>query len=210
MKAITPSKRLLTSSFVAALFAMAILSAFAGAAIAASASTGGSCPNAKDITDFVEADNVAAIFSNTGNTTTYKFISLTDESSINAGLIKYCVYPNPAAQPSSINVQAKDPDGDLWLYSVSPRNFSFVRPGGNKTNIPLDGTTTVMGTATWKTVPTDQIILLHINDPGCALIFTAAKARAPASLNQQMRSVMSATAKPTQLTTRCLLVPPTV
>ena len=46
--------------------------------------------------------------------------------------------------------------------------FDFERKGGSGDNLPFDGTTQTMGTATWSSgkVPTKQIILCHINDPG--------------------------------------------
>jgi hypothetical protein len=56
-------------------------------------------------------------------------------------------------------------NGAKWISSKGSNNFAFVRPGGDKTNIPLDGTSKTMGTATWTTIPTDQTIVLHINDP---------------------------------------------
>ena len=44
-------------------------------------------------------------------------------------------------------------------------DFGFSRPGGDPTNIPLDGTTGIaIGSATWANVPTKQTIVLHIND----------------------------------------------
>ena len=101
------------------------------------------------------------------NTTTYTFSSLTNENPSRGvpGLIKYCVYPSPTSQPTAIAVQAKGANNAKWISSKGSNNFAFVRPGGDKTNIPLDGKTTTMGTATWTTPPTDQTIVLHINDP---------------------------------------------
>ena len=158
----------LTSSFVAALFALATLFALAAPAGAAAAPKTGSCPGINSLGDFVLDSNVGAIFSNNGNTTTYTFISFVNENSKNGvpGLIKYCVYPDPAAQPQSIHVDATGDDGSQWISGKDSQDFFFGRPGGNKTNIPLDGTATVMGTATWtdQTLPDDQVILLHIAD----------------------------------------------
>ena len=170
MKSITPWKRLLTIPIVTALFALATLFAFAGAAVAASAPPIGTCPNSNALRNFQAADNVAAFFSNTSSTTTYTFVSLTNESPVNGvpGLIKYCVYPIPATQPTSVDPQAQGENGAFWVSGKDSKDFMFVRPAGDPSNIPLDGktTTTKMGTATWSSVPTDQFILLHINDPG--------------------------------------------
>jgi hypothetical protein len=71
-------------------------------------------------------------------------------------------------------VAATGANGAKWLSAKVSNNFAFVRPGGDKTNIPLDGKTTTMGTATWSTVPTSQDIILHINDPAtCASLYGA-------------------------------------
>lgn len=55
-------------------------------------------------------------------------------------------------------------EGSAWIARTSQDHFSFVRPGGDPTNIPLNGATTTMGTATWSSLPTSQTILLHITD----------------------------------------------
>ncbi len=151
---------LILTTMTAALFAIV------AAAGPASAAPGSACPNTNALGDFQAADNVAASFSNSGTTTTYSFTSLVNENPVGGvpGLVKYCVYPNPAASPNSIHVDAHGANGDLWNYTLGADSFAFVRPSGNKSNIPLDGTTTEMGTATWTTLPTDQTILLHIAD----------------------------------------------
>lgn len=81
------------------------------------------------------------------------------------GLILYCVYSNPPAQPGAIDVQATGANGADWIFKAGSGVFSFVRPDGNPSNIPFDGTITEIGSATWSVVPRDQTILLHINDP---------------------------------------------
>ncbi len=144
------------------------LVAIAGAAGPAAAATSSTCPGAGALANFQVASNVAASFSNSGSTTTYTFSSLTDEHPAGGvpGLIKYCVYPSPAAPPTSVTVTATGANGSEWISRTGPSSFAFARPRGNPTNIPLDGTQGVaMGTATWSTVPASQTILLHINDP---------------------------------------------
>jgi hypothetical protein len=125
------------------------------------------CPSSKAVGNFKTASIVGADFSNNSNITTYFFSSLTDESPVDGvpGLINYCVYPSPATMPTGIDPQAKGADGEPWLANQGSGGFSFGRPHGDPSNIPLDGTGTTMGTATWDTAPTDQTILLHINDP---------------------------------------------
>lgn len=135
------------------------------------------CPNGNALGTFQPAVDVTADFSNNGNVTTYGFASLRDEHSNGGvpGLIKYCVYTSPAARPTAITVAATGANGAQWTFKTDSGDFSFGRPDGNPTNIPLDGTSTLIGTATWGVVPDDQTILLHINDPGvCASLYGGA------------------------------------
>lgn len=159
---------------LAAVTATTTLFAIAGAAGPAAAAASNGCPASKTVGTLPTASNVAAGFSNSGSTTTYTFSSLTNEHPVGGvpGLIKYCVYPSPSALPASHTVAAVGADGTPWVYGTGSNNFAFVRPGGDKTNIPLDGKTTTMGTATWSTLPASQTIVLHINDPTvCASLY---------------------------------------
>jgi hypothetical protein len=149
---------------------MAIL--FGGARLASA--QGASCPASGALKNFQVASNVGAFFSNSGLVTTYTFASLTDENPVGGvpGLIKYCVYPSPASQPT-LEPQTTGADGTIWTIATGSKNFAFARPAGNPSNIPLDGQITVMGTATWPTpAPSVQTILLHISDAAvCASIY---------------------------------------
>jgi hypothetical protein len=162
---------------LAAVTATTTLFAIAGTAGPAAAAASSGCPASKTVGTLPTASNVAAGFSNdtTTKTTTYTFSSLTNEHPVGGvpGLIKYCVYPSPSTLPASHTVAAKGADGTPWGYGTGSNNFAFVRPGGDKTNIPLNGTTNIpMGTATWSTLPASQTIVLHINDPTvCASLF---------------------------------------
>ena len=151
------------------------LFAIAGTAGSAAAAIGTGCPGSKVASSLPTATNVTATFSNNGNVSTYVFSSLTSENPASGvpGLIRYCVYPtNPSASPTAITVQAHGDNGALWLSAKGKGNFAFVRPGGNGSNVPLNGTATTMGTATWNTVPAKQAIVLHINDPSaCAGLY---------------------------------------
>jgi hypothetical protein len=141
------------------------LFAIAGTAGPAAAAAGNGCPPSKTAGSTATASNVTASFANSGNTTSYTFSSV-NENPVGGvpGLIKYCVYPSPSTLPTEHTVSATGANGAPWLYGKGSNNFAFLRPGGNKTNIPLDGNTTTMGTATWGTLPDSQIIILHIND----------------------------------------------
>lgn len=170
----TPWKRLLAISVLAALFVLAsAISAAAGPKSSAHSST---CPDSNALASFQTYDNVAAAFANnvSTTTTTYYFFSLANETPIDGvpGLIKYCVYPSSDTPTAAINVEATGANGDLWTSRGGSPDFSFGRPHGNPTNIPLDGGSMRMGTATWDNFPSDQTILLHINDPAvCASIY---------------------------------------
>jgi hypothetical protein len=128
----------------------------------------GNCPKS---TNLATANNVGASFENdeATKTTTYKFESFINEHPVGGvpGLIKYCVFPTPTtATTTKITPLAHGDNGALWTFSnkKGSGNFSFTRPGGNASNIGLDGTDEVMGTATWASLPTGQTIVLHIND----------------------------------------------
>jgi hypothetical protein len=116
-----------------------------------------SCPS--NLKNILAADNVGAFFTVNADTATYTFSSLQPENPVNGlpGLVGYCVYTDTAP----IQVKATH---DAWKADQNSGNFSFVRPAGEKSNIPLDGTSTVVGTAKWAgTLPTSQTILLHIS-----------------------------------------------
>ncbi len=150
------------------------LFAIAGTAGPVAAATSTGCPRTKTASTVPTASNVTAGFSNSGNVSTYTFTSLKNEDPVGGvpGLIKYCIYPAPKSSPTGITVTAHGDNGALWLSGTGKGNFAFVRPGGNKSNIGLDGSTTTMGTATWATLPAGQTIVLHINDPAaCAKLY---------------------------------------
>lgn len=125
------------------------------------------CPASQALGNFLADANVAAGFNTSSNTATYWFASLTNENPVNGvpGLIKYCVYSS-AATPTTIIPVATGADGAAWTANLGAKAFSFGRPNGDPSNIPLNGAGTpiTIGTASWTTVPSDQSILLHIND----------------------------------------------
>ncbi len=142
------------------------------------------CPSLAAIGNFPVANGFSVSHSESGLTSTYTFQS-PDQTSTNGvpGLIEYCIYPSqPPANPSSIVVDAslKGADGSPWVTSSHKTQgyFSFERPNGDPTNLPYRATAYTIGTATWPlapscspgypgcpNAPTNQIILLHINDP---------------------------------------------
>src|SRR5262245_61548907 len=135
---------------------------------------GGGCPSINAINNFLPSnDGLAAAFtlSDTNSdtildTATYSFTS-NDESPTDGvpGLIEYCVYPSqPPGNPNSATASY-----DSWnaVFGAIQGFFAFKRPDGNPSNVPFDGTTQPMGTATWNApsaAPGTQTILLHIND----------------------------------------------
>ena len=165
--------RLLAVS-LAAVTATTTLFAIAGAAGPAAAATSSGCPASK--TGLQVAPNVEAGFTTAGSTATYAFASLASTPPPSGGvpgLLRYCVYTTP--QPKSATATVKGDNGANWVVGTSKANFAFVRPGGNPSNIGLDGTSHMMGTATWSgTAPSNQSIVLHINAPAtCASLYGA-------------------------------------
>jgi hypothetical protein len=158
---------------LAAVTATTTLFAIAGAAGPAAAATSSGCPASR--TGLPTASNVAAGVTTAGHTSTYTFASLTNEnpSAGVPGLLRYCVYTTP--QPNSATAAVKGDNGAAWIVGTGKTNFAFVRPGGNPSNIGLDGTSHTIGTATWTgTAPSNQSIVLHINDPAtCASLYGA-------------------------------------
>ena len=131
----------------------------------AAASPTFACPSSNAIGNFKEDPNVGVRVLNGGNTRIYTFFS-GDENPVGGvpGLIEYCVYPIPPDNPSTATALF-----DSWTTHFKPNQgyFSFRRPNGDPTNVPLDGSTDtiIIGTATWPGSPPQQIILLHVNEP---------------------------------------------
>jgi hypothetical protein len=162
-------KRVLVVSLPTIMAALFVIMAVTGPASAQGGGGGASCPNSNALKNFQYAGNVAAIVADIGvNSTRYSFVSLADENPVGGvpGLIKYCVYPSSGVQPISASVAVVGANGQAWTYNAGRDSFSFGRPSGDPSNIPLDGHARVIGTVVWSgEPPDDEIILLHINDP---------------------------------------------
>ncbi len=133
------------------------------------------CPN-NDPTSWQTDNQVGASFSPSGLTETYTFSSFVNESSSGGipGLIEYCVYPSSVPHSVTVDPALKGANGSAWTASLGTSRFSFSRPGGDPTNISLNGATGItMGTATWSSsLPTSQTIVLHVNDPAeCSALY---------------------------------------
>jgi hypothetical protein len=158
-----------------AITAGALLSAGITAGPASAATTG--CPATK--AGVPVASNVSATHPTVGNKTTYTFTSLVNQNPSGGvpGLIKFCVYPTaPTSDPIGHTLDAQGDNGAKWVYAAGgSNNFAFARPGGNPSNIGLDGQTHAIGTATWgANVPDSQTIVLHLSDPSmCASLYGA-------------------------------------
>src|SRR2546428_471068 len=156
--------RKLAVGTVGVLMAMASLIAVIGPSTASAAING--CPNGG--TGNPQTSNrVGASAASIGNTVTYTFISFVTEGSGGVpGLIEFCVYS--ATRPNTITVDpsAKGADLSAWTDPAAFDSFSFQRPDGNPSNIPYDGSSHTLGTATWSSGPPTGFdkILLHIND----------------------------------------------
>jgi hypothetical protein len=107
----------------------------------------------------VASSLVGAHSTTSSSTATYYFDSLVNTSPSGGvpGLIEYCVIYS-GSDPTNVT--------SLTAFGANTGSgeFSFSRPDGNPSNIPLDGTTTQMGTATWSGSVPSPTFLLHIND----------------------------------------------
>src|SRR5262245_35971643 len=144
-----------------ALAAVALSVVLVGVAAAkppAPPATNGGCPTGT--TGLPTASNVGAASSGTV-TRAYTLSSWANENPVNGvpGLVGYCVYVDKTATAVSASYPG-------WKASkVTSKEVAFIRPGGDKTNVPLDGTTDIaIGSATFSASPTTQTIVLHIND----------------------------------------------
>jgi hypothetical protein len=118
--------------------------------------------------------NVSASFTASGGTATYSITTPNESPSGGIpGLIEYCVYPSGGSLPASESATYVSPDG-AWTAGTETAKglLDFSRPGGDRSNLPFDGSSQQVGTATWSgSAPASQTILLHINDPNeCAAL----------------------------------------
>lgn len=150
--------------------AAALMLVLSAAPAANAAENGEGCPGG-DPTTRPESNEVEAWTESSGTTTTYKFKSTNANGNEGIpGLIEYCVF-YPEGEDPTVQVDetpktgAEGWDGTFFEDPPKYEAFGFQRSGGNESNIPFDGTTRTMGTATWpKALPAKQIIVLHIND----------------------------------------------
>jgi hypothetical protein len=164
VRGVTEVKR---SVFGAVAFAAVALSVVfigsAGAKPAPPPASSGGCPSGS-LSNYPTSGIVGYSITNATNTTsTYKFFSQNQNPTGGVpGLQGYCVYTTPAPKSDTTT------GGDVptWKASKPATNFGFTRPGGESTNIPLDGNTYTVGFATWTgsaPAPAAQQVLLHLS-----------------------------------------------
>jgi hypothetical protein len=154
-------KRWLSVTSSAALLAGLLVVGGAGSAFA---DIGSGC-NQGQLPNFGDDANLTATASDDGSgTVTYGLETVNEDPSGGVpGLIEYCVFGTPVPDSSTTDASIA---AFGWSDPAQLNVFSWQRPNGDPTNLPFDGSTYTMGTATWNsgTVPA-QTILLHINDP---------------------------------------------
>jgi hypothetical protein len=133
------------------------------------------CPNSSALGNQKEDPNVRASYTAAGGTAQYS-VTTPNESPVEGvpGLIEYCIYTEP--QPNSAVARYSNSNG-AWANGSGGGYFDFERSGGDKDNLPFDGTTQVVGEATWSSgeVPASQTIVLHINDAAeCTALYGGA------------------------------------
>ncbi len=150
--------------------ACTVAPAFASGGVGGGGETQGGCPNPGDLAGFLVDNGLQANYNSDPATRTsiYSFgssVASGGSASGVPGLIQYCVYATPGMQPISVAPGVNGANGAPWISGTAGGGFSFARPNGDASNIPFDGSSRIMGTATWNTLPTVQTILLHISDP---------------------------------------------
>jgi hypothetical protein len=142
---------------VAVVALTAVLIGTASAAKPPPAPGNSACPTSKK--NLKEALNVGASY----DAGTYSVESFGPAAQ--TSLVKYCVYADVA--PTALDATAEGADGSDWTASKPDKTtFSFSRPGGEPTNLGLDGSKQEVGKATFGTEPTKNDIVLHISDGG--------------------------------------------
>lgn len=171
-----PADRLLFA-LTASLGVVVVLSAFVFGTgvtglVAAKGGGSGGCPSSNAIGNFVGDSNITVNFTldGTGSVATYTMSSVNESPSNGIpGLISYCVYPSSGTLPGKATAIAVGADGTPFTTSTgsSQGYFAFQRGNGNPSNLPLNGASNVVvGNASWTGgVPTNETIVLHINDP---------------------------------------------
>jgi hypothetical protein len=117
-------------------------------------------PSGKVASSLVSAHSTTA-----SSTATYFFDSLVNTSPSGGvpGLIEYCV-SYAGSDPTTVTASALGDNGDPFGANTGSGQFSFSRGDGEPSNIPLDGGTHTMGTATWAGSVPIPSFLLHISD----------------------------------------------
>jgi len=151
------------------LISSAVVLLLVGALTTVAAADIDGCQPRNTISERLVSNLVGAHWTIDGYDVTYYFDSLVDRvpSGGVPGLIEYCVYPAPPIEPSEVTVAttAIGDDGSAWVDPKQFDSFSFKRPDGDPSNIPLDGASTEMGKGTWASEPpAGQVVVLHIND----------------------------------------------
>jgi hypothetical protein len=153
-------QRLLSILAPVALGALTLAATFDAAAVA------GNCPNAKALGNFEALAGVDATFSSSAGVTTYSFDG-SGLTSADGSLIEYCVYTTPLPDSAAVDPDILTVAGVNWDTDLSGTgDFGFGRSTGSD-NIPFGLAALTIGTATWNSgsAPTNQIVLLHVNDP---------------------------------------------
>ena len=133
----------------------------------------GACPNYSGVvTAAIPSPDVSVGMTPAGNVVTYSVTTVNKSPSDGVpGVISLCVYPNAGDTSGMAGVVSLF---DSWLAGISCSSncAGAVRPNGNPTNIPMDGSTQDVLQVTYSTLPTTSLVVLHINDQAeCTALF---------------------------------------
>ncbi len=155
-------KRLAFGS-IAGTTALVIVAALVGSTAAVASGT--NCPS---LNGRLTSPDITASHSTTGTGTETYSVASPDLSSSGGepGLVEYCVFTDA---PDAVT-----PIYTGWTGGSNGSGFSFQRPDGQSSNLPFSGGSVDVGSATWNsgTVPSGQILLLHIDYPAeCTALY---------------------------------------
>jgi len=88
------------------------------------------------------------------------------------GVAALCIYPGSPPGNSFASVTGESPIFPTWTASTEDNHVLFLRPGSFNTNIPLDGSSRLVGTVSYSSVLSTETVVARLDWPSeCATLF---------------------------------------